>query len=35
MTKVSYLLAAVACGQFQNFAFRGGKLFYIELLAGC
>src|SRR5581483_2773576 len=27
--------AANACGQFQNFAFRGGKLFYIELLAGC
>lgn len=24
-----------ACGQFQNFAFRNGKLFYIELLAGC
>lgn len=24
-----------ACGQFQNFAFRDGKLFYIELLAGC
>ncbi len=27
--------AANACGQFQNFAFRGGKLVYIELLAGC
>jgi hypothetical protein len=26
---------ANACGQFQNFAFRDGKLFYIELLAGC
>jgi hypothetical protein len=24
-----------ACGQFQNLAFRNGKLFYIELLAGC
>jgi hypothetical protein len=27
--------AANACGQFQNFAFRNKKLFYIELLAGC
>jgi hypothetical protein len=26
---------ANACGQFENFAFRNGKLFYIELLAGC
>lgn len=24
-----------ACGQFQNFAFRNGKLAYLELLAGC
>jgi hypothetical protein len=24
-----------ACGQFQNFAFRDGRLYYIELLAGC
>ncbi|HLX26076.1 MAG TPA: hypothetical protein VKR05_03725 [Candidatus Cybelea sp.] len=24
-----------ACGQFQNFAFRNNKLYYIELLAGC
>lgn len=23
------------CGQFQNFAFRNGRLYYIELLAGC
>lgn len=23
------------CGQFQNFVFRGGRLIYIELLAGC
>lgn len=27
--------AANACGQFQNFAFRNGRLYYIELLAGC
>jgi hypothetical protein len=24
-----------ACGQYQNFAFKGGRLVYIELLAGC
>jgi hypothetical protein len=24
-----------ACGQYQNFAFKDGRLVYIELLAGC